>query len=368
MDFRFSEEQQAIGDLAGQVLTDRSSHERLKEIETGHGPRFDRALWSELAELGILGATIPETHGGAGLDLVALGAVLEAAGRTAAAVPLWETLGLAVPAIAEFAPQEVAAEVLGAVVSGDMVLTAAWHEQGGDPLVPTTVASRAADGWMLTGTRICVPAGTIADAVLVPAAIEDGGSVGLFLVRSGEGVAVEPMTTTMRDPQAALLLAEAPATLVAEGADALRWAYERGVATECAVAAGVCAEALRLTADYTKERKQFDVPIASFQAVAHRAADAYVDTEAIRLTAHQALWRLDNAPTATAEVTTAKYWAAWGGQRVVHAAQHLHGGVGVDRDYPLHRCFLQAKELELQLGGATRQLLLLGEVIASEPV
>jgi 3-oxocholest-4-en-26-oyl-CoA dehydrogenase beta subunit len=367
MDFRFDEAQQAISDLAGQVLGDRSTHERLRELENADGPRFDRGLWQELADLGVLGASIPEAHGGAGLDLVALGGVLEAAGRTAAAVPLWETLALGALPVAEFAPADLAAEILAAVVAGDLVLTAAWHEDGGEPLVPTTVAGRRGDGWSVTGTKICVPAGTIADAVIVPAAIE-GGSVGLFLVRSGEGVGVEPLHTTFGDPQAALLLAEAPATLVAEGHEALRWAYERAVGTQCSVAVGVCAEALRLTAEYTKERKQFDVPIASFQAVAHRAADAYIDTEAVRLTSHQALWRLSEGLPASAEVATAKFWAAWGGQRVVHGAQHLHGGVGVDRDYPLHRCFLQAKELELQLGGATRQLLALGDVIAAEPV
>jgi len=368
MDFRFSEEQQAIADLAGQVLTDRSTHERLRELERGDGPRFDPALWAELAQLGVLGVNIPEQHGGAGLDLVALGGVLEAAGRTAAAVPLWETLGLGVPAIAEFAPAALAHDLLSAVADGRLVLTAGWHEQGGEPLVPTTVAARSGDAWTVTGTKVCVPAGVIADAVLVPAALEDGGSVGLFLVDIGEGVGVEPLVTTYGDPQAALLFAEAPATLIAEGADALRWAYERAVATQCAVATGVCAEALRLTAEYTTERKQFDVPIASFQAVAHRAADAYVDTEAVRLSAHQALWRLGSDLDASAEVATAKFWAAWGGQRVLHAAQHLHGGVGVDRDYPLHRCFLQAKEIELQLGGTTRQLLLLGDVIAGEAV
>ena len=368
MDFSLDESAQAIGDLAGQVIGDASTHERLRELEKSDDPRFDRDLWASLATTGVLGAFVPEAHGGAGLDLVALGAVLEHAGRSAAAVPLWETLGLGLPAIAQFAPEALAASVLPGVADGSTVLTAAWHEDGGEPLMPTTEAARTDDGWQLTGTKICVPAGAIADAVLVPAAVE-GGSVGLFLVRTdAEGVGIEPLATTLGDPQAAVLLAMTPAELVAEGHDSVRWAYERAVATQCALAVGVFARALELTAEYTKERKQFDVPIASFQAVAHRAADSFIDTEAVRLTAKQALWRLSVDMPASAEVATAKYWAAFGGQRVVHTAQHLHGGVGVDRDYPLHRYFLSAKEIELQLGGTTRQLLALGDIIADELV
>lgn len=368
MDFSLDEEAQAIGELAAQVIGDASTHERLRELERSDGPRLDRDLWASLAETGVLGAFVPEAHGGAGLDLVALGAVLEQVGSTTAAVPLWETLGLGVPAIAEFAPDSVAAQILPEVAAGSLVLTAGWHEDVGEPLRPTTIAERTGDGWQLTGTKICVPAGAVADAVLIPAAVE-GGSVGLFLVRTdAEGVGVEPLDTTLGDPQAAILMAMSPAELVAEGHDSLTWAYERALATQCAVAVGVVSRALALTAEYTKERKQFDVPIASFQAVAHRAADAFIDTEAIRLTATQALWRLSVGMPAAAEVATAKYWAAFGGQRVVHTAQHLHGGVGVDRDYPLHRYFLAAKEIELQLGGTTRQLLALGQLLAAEPV
>jgi alkylation response protein AidB-like acyl-CoA dehydrogenase len=365
MDFSLDDDAQAIAGLADTVIGDASGQQALRQIERAEGPRFDRDLWATLGETGVLGAFVPEDHGGSGLGLVALGAVLEAAGRHAAAVPLWETLALGALPLARFAPDDLAQRWLPGVAAGSCVLTAAWHESGGEPLVPTTIAARTGDGWVLTGTRVCVPAGAIADAVLVPAAVE-GGSVGLFLVPTkGEGVAIEPLRTTFGDPQAALALAEAPGDLVAEGHGSLDWALQRALATQCAVAAGVCSTAVRLTADYTKERKQFDVPLASFQAVSHRAADAYIDTEAVRLTALQALWRLEGGLDAADEVDTAKYWAAWGGQRVVHAAQHLHGGMGVDRDYPLHRCFLLAKELELQLGGASRHLLDLGRRLAA---
>ena len=129
----------------------------------------------------------------------------------------------------------------------------------------------------------------------------------------------------------------------------------------------MASAAVALVSEYTKSREQFDKPIATFQAVGQRAADAYVDAEAIRLTAWQAAWRIDQGLPADDAVAVAKFWAADGGQRVVHAAVHLHGGVGVDRDYPLHRHFLLTKQLELTLGGATDQLLRIGATLAAEP-
>ncbi len=368
MDFNLDEQEQAIAELANKVLGDASSHEQLRALERSDAPRFDTELWATLADTGILGAFVPADRGGAGLGLVALGECLDAAGRTAAAVPLWETLALGVLPIAEFAADVLAAEVLPAVAAGQMVLTAGWHEDGGQCLAPTTLAERGGEGWRLTGSKICVPAGAIADGILIPAAIE-GGSVGMFLIRrGGEGVAIESLETTFGDPQAAVLLGEAPAELVSEGLESLEWAYQRAVASQCSLAGGVCAADLDLIAEYTKGRKQFDVPIASFQAVAHRAADAYMDTEAIKLTSLSAMWRLQEGHPAAKEIDVAKYWAAWGGQRIVQAGQHLHGGTGVDRDYPLHRFFFMAKQIELQLGGGTLHLVDLGRRLAAEPV
>jgi acyl-CoA dehydrogenase len=155
---------------------------------------------------------------------------------------------------------------------------------------------------------------------------------------------------------------------VEDGTSIIEWLVQRTTAAVALAQAGAAAAAMALVADYTKTREQFGKPIATFQAVGQRAADAYVDTEAIRLTAWQAAWRLAAGLPSDKEVAVAKFWAADGGQRVVHAAVHLHGGVGVDRDYPLHRYFLMTKHLELTLGGATDQLLQLGAMLAAEPV
>jgi alkylation response protein AidB-like acyl-CoA dehydrogenase len=152
---------------------------------------------------------------------------------------------------------------------------------------------------------------------------------------------------------------------VAEQADVLDWLVDRVTAALSVTAAGCLGEAVRITTSYVKERQQFDRVIATFQAVGQRAADAFIDTLGVRLTAWQAVWRLSAGLPATDEVTIAKYWASEAGQRVVHTCQHLHGGIGMDRDYPVHRYFLVAKQIDLALGGAAPQLADLGKRIAA---
>jgi alkylation response protein AidB-like acyl-CoA dehydrogenase len=236
------------------------------------------------------------------------------------------------------------------------------------------VAERDGDGWILSGSKSCVPSGLIADAVLVTAHV-DPDSVAVFIVDTAAvGLSRQRQVTNTGQPEAVLTLAgtrvgpESIVGLVEDGGTIIEWLVQRTTAALSLAQAGAAAAALALVAEYTKTREQFGKPIATFQAVGQRAADAYVDTEAIRLTAWQAAWRIAEGLPAEKEVAIAKFWAADGGQRVVHAAVHLHGGVGVDRDYPLHRYFLMTKHLELTLGGATEQLLQLGAMLAAEPV
>jgi alkylation response protein AidB-like acyl-CoA dehydrogenase len=129
-----------------------------------------------------------------------------------------------------------------------------------------------------------------------------------------------------------------------------------------------------MTAAYTSARKQFGEPIASFQAVGQRAANAYIDAEVVRLTMLHAAWLLDadtrsgeRGPETGEAVAIAKFHAGDAGSRVLHAAQHLHGGIGVDTDYPLHRYFVRGQQIEQTLGTATRQLLRVGARIAADP-
>jgi 3-oxocholest-4-en-26-oyl-CoA dehydrogenase beta subunit len=375
MDFSFNEEQEAVRELADRIFSDLSTHERLRELEAEpDGDRFDRRLWSELASAGLLGIALPEEVGGAGLGFLETALIVEAAGRTAAAVPVIETLAVAAPAIAAFGSDEQKKQWLPGVVAGDVVLTTAVVELGGKPEEPSVVATRTDGGWSLTGTKDFVSSGTVADAVLVPARLQPDG-VGVFIVdMSADGVSRERQDANTGRPMAVVNLSgaqvgpDAMLGTAAEGRAIVSWLVQRTLAAIALAEAGGVTTAVALVAEYTKTREQFGKPIATFQAVGQRAADAYVDAEAIRLTAWQAAWRMAEGLPADKEVAVAKFWAADGGQRVVHAAVHLHGGVGVDRDYPLHRYFLLTKHYELILGGATEQLLRLGAVLAAEPV
>jgi len=203
--------------------------------------------------------------------------------------------------------------------------------------------------------------------VLVPASSDDG-DISLFAVEPvADGVVVEDEDAMWGLPQGTLQLAGAPARRIGDAAavDALR---REATALQCAVVAGVCEGALRATAAYVTEREQFGTKIGTFQAVGQRMADAYIDTQGVLLTARQAAWRLSAGMPADEELHIAKWWAATGGHRVVHAAQHLHGGVGVDVDSAVHRYFRWAKVLELQLGSGTEHLRQLGALLAATPV
>jgi alkylation response protein AidB-like acyl-CoA dehydrogenase len=357
MDFSFTEEQQAVRDLAAQIFTGQARAERVKAVEASD-ERFDRDLWAQLARANLLGIALPEDVGGSGLGLVELCLVLEQQGRRVAPVPLWPTATSAL-ALAEFGTPEQRERWLPGVAAGEVVLTAALE----DAREPVT-ATRDGATWRLDGMRPSVPVAHIAARALVPAR-EAGGGVRLFLVDpAGDGVERQRAETTNREIRPHLLLAGARADPLGDDRTG-PWLRDRALVGLCALQVGVCEEALRMTADYTSSRIQFGRPLSTFQGVALKAADAYIDTEALRATLWQAAWRLAEGLDSSREVLVAKWWASDAGQRVVHTAQHLHGGLGADVDYPVHRYFLWGKQIEMTLGGASQQLADLGAELAA---
>jgi len=372
MNFALTPEQEALRDLARTILADHVTQERLKQLEA-NGEWFDETTWAELGKARLLGVGVPEEFGGSGLGFVEICLLLEEVGRTVAPVPVLSSLVLGALPVAEFGNHGQQRALLSGVASGDVILSGALTELAtADPETPMTTARRDGTSWRLDGVKTCVPGADLAHRIVVPARTGQA-TVGLFLVDPrGRGVTLERQILTNGEPHARISLrgaAVAAADVLGNptaGGSMLRWLLDRATVAYCAIQLGVCDRALRMAAEYTTGREQFGRPIASFQAVHQRAADAYIDVEAIRLTTWEAAWRLAEGLPAEEQVSVAKFWAADGGQRAAVAAQHLHGGIGVDLDYPLHRYFVWAKHIELVLGGAMEQLARLGSRVAKD--
>lgn len=370
MDFSFTPEQDEAAELAARILGDRATNERMREIERA-GSRFDRELWAELGSAGLLGLALPEEYDGAGLGVLELCRVLVEVGRTVAPVPL-AAHGPAARLLAEHGTDEQRREWLPGAASGASVLSAAVSEERAfAPSRPATVAVAEGAAYRLTGSKAAVPAGAYADLFLVPAETPTG--VGVFLVTPGDA-GVRVVAQTFSDGEAVARLDLDGALLGAERllgpADGTvdRRLRHLLVLAACAEQLGLTEGALALTAGYAKTREQFGRPIATFQAVSQRLADGYIDTLGQRLMLWRAAWLVDQGLPADTDVAMAKLWAADAGHRIAHTTVHVHGGVGIDLDGPVHRYFTGAKRFEFLYGGATEQALNVGRALAAEPV
>jgi alkylation response protein AidB-like acyl-CoA dehydrogenase len=366
MDWSLSDEQVAVRELAEQIFQGSSPVERVKQIEAGD-ERVDRELWKALADANLLGIALPESVGGSGLGAIETSLVLEQQGRVVAPVPYWATVVLGAIPIALHGTDEQAQHWLPGVVAGDTFLTAALSEPGvNDTLHPGVRATRTGDTWTLDGEKPSVPAAQVAHAVLVPAQTDDGPAV--FVVEAGaRGLGTTLAEATDRSLVGHLTLdgvSAEPLGAVTAGEQTLLSMLDHALLGLCAIQVGVCEAATAQAAEYTSHREQFGKPLSTFQGAQLRAADAYIDTECIRVTTLQAAWRLDAGLPAHADVLVAKWWAAEAGQHAVHNTQHLHGGMGADIDYPVHRYFLWGKQIEDTLGGASATLARLGQVLA----
>lgn len=374
MDFTPTAEQQAARDLAAEIFGDLSTHERLSALGTG----VDGELWKTLCAAG-LPAAVEE------VGLVGLVLLLEEQGRVTAQVPLAASCAYGLLPVAVHGTAEQRARLLPALRDGTAVATAAYRS--GSCLAAST--RRTGAGWVLTGTFPAVPWLRAATHVLVPARTEEGRTR-CFLVEtqpvsapaasapstpavhtsgahtSGVPVRTESVETTAPWAAGRLTLHDAPAEPL--GDDGVVWADVLGRARTAfaGLQAGVCQGSVARVVHHTSVREQFGRPLSAQQGVLLRAADAHMDTEAIRVTAYEAAWRYDqHLPAATHALTTA-WWACEAGRRVVHAGQHLHGGIGADVEHPVHRHFLWGRQLDAYLGPAPALLAELGTLLTEE--
>jgi hypothetical protein len=319
MDFALEERQQAVAGLAAEVLTAEDP-------------------WKELARAGLLDVSPPD-----GLGVLEVAVLLTEIGKRAPSMQALATLMTGALPLAGWGRPDL----LPGVASGELLLTAALREP------PTHPATAVTDG-KITGLKIGVPYADQSHLLLIPArlapsdpmimdsfdslATETTHDHGVALVRpDAEGVRVTRTPSSSGEPEYAVQLDQAPVEGMLGGADCVRDLYQLAVAGACALADGAVAGALTLTRDHVASREQFGRPLAAFQAVSQQIADVYIASRTMHLAALAACWRLGEGLDAAADLEVAGYWCAEQAPRTVRLCHHLHGGIGMDATYPLHR-------------------------------
>jgi hypothetical protein len=323
MDFALEERQQAVASLAAEVLTAEDP-------------------WKELARAGLLDVSPPD-----GLGILEVAVLLTEIGKHAPSMQALATLMTGALPLARWGHPDLRAGLLSGVASGELLLTAALREP---PAAPATAVT---DG-KITGLKIGVPYADQSHLLLIPArlapsdpmimgsfdglATETTHDHGVALVRpDAEGVRVTRTPSSSGEPEYAVQLDQAPVEGMLGGADCVRDLYQLAVAGACALADGAVAGALTLTRDHVASREQFGRPLAAFQAVSQQIADVYIASRTMHLAALAACWRLGEGLDAAADLEVAGYWCAEQAPRTVRLCHHLHGGIGMDATYPLHR-------------------------------
>ena len=364
MDFDFSDDQSQLREAVARWVEKAYSFERRRANTAAGG--FDRATYTELAELGLTGLTVPEEHGGMGMGAVESMVVMEQLGHGLVLEPLAQAL-MAATVLAEVAPADVQSNWLPRIASGEALVVLAHQERKARYRLDIceAKATPAQDGWTISATKNMVPAGDQADAWIVPAMVKSdlgddtGERMALFLVERGApGSRTEGHLTQDGGRAATVVLTDAPATLITrQGLAALGMAVDVGIAVLCAEAVGVMDKTLAITVDYMNTRKQFGVAIASFQALRHRVADMKMQLELARSMSYYATLKLNADPAERSlAMSRAKVQLGQSMRFVGQQAVQLHGGIGVTDEYIASHCFKKLTQLEMTLGDTLHHL------------
>lgn len=330
MDFDLSETQQEIARLAADILGTADP-------------------WKELARSGLLALAVPAELGGDGLDVLDVAVLLAEVGRRAVPVPALATLMTGILPIARWADDPLKRELLPAAASGDLILTAALRDahhdrgpKGADSrtLRPTIMRDR------VSGTKVGVLYAAEAGRILVA----DGDRV-VLVDPAAPGVTITRTPSSTGDPEYTVRLDDAPVVATPPGMHS-RDLHRLAVAGACSIADGALAGALALTRDHIATRRQFGRPLAEFQAVSQQIADIYIASRTMHLATLSACWRLHTGRDPDADLDIAAWWLREEALDAVMNCHHLHGGMGVDISYPLHRLSSLIRDLSRYLGVA----------------
>jgi alkylation response protein AidB-like acyl-CoA dehydrogenase len=359
MDFNFTDEQEQLRDAVRRWVDKGYPFARRRATANSGG--FDRAAWSELAELGLCGLYVPEAHGGMGMGPVEGMVVMEELGRGIVLEPLAQSL-IAGAMLAGYADTAAQNQWLPQIASGNALITLAYQERAARYRLDLceTKATQVPGGYVINGKKSLVTVGDMADAFLVSAKVNS--LMGQFLVeRLSSGVSTQGYGTQEGGRAAEVQFKNAPAVLItAEGQQALEHAVDIGIAATCAEGVGVMDMTLATTAAYMNTRKQFSVAISSFQALRHRVADMKMQLELARSMSYYASLKLNApAPERRAAAARAKYQLGNSMRFVGQQAVQLHGGMGVTDETIVSHYFKKLTQLEMTFGDTLHHL---GEV------
>ncbi|MDI9940788.1 acyl-CoA dehydrogenase family protein [Rhodococcus sp. IEGM 1351] len=340
MDFTRDETQEAVAQVAAGLLA--------RDLDGD-------ALWAAFADADLLTLALPERLGGEGLSVTDVGALLTEVGRKAAQVPALATLGFGVLPIVALGDDAQQDALLTGLVDG-RTFTAALAEPGAQfPARPSVTAVADGDGYSVTGHVLAVPFAERAHRILVPT------DTGVVLVDPGAaGVTLTPTPSASGSPEFAIAFDGARGELLAAGDDGVQTLYRIALASIGAVADGLLSGATVLAGEHLATRHQFGKPLATFQAVSQQIADVYVTSRTLHVSALAASWRVSEGLDAQDDLDVMAYWIAAEVPAAMQVLHHLHGGVGVDVTYPLHRYYSTAKDLARLVGGASYRLDLVG--------
>ncbi len=367
MDFDFSDDQESLRDAVRRWVDKGFSFERRHGIAKAGGRT--REVYAELAELGLTGLAVPEAQGGMGFGAIEAMVVCEELGRGLVNAPYAQG-ALVAPVLLSAAPAEVQAAWLPKIADASALVVLAHQERAARYRLNhvTTKATKAGNGYTLSGAKSVVPAGDEADAFIVPArtagADGDAQGIALFIVAKGAaGLAVRGYPTQDGARAAELTLKDTPATLIATDAlPVLEHAVDAGIAAVCAEGVGVMDRLVAITAEYMNTRKQFGVAIASFQALRHRMADVKMQLELGRSMSYFASLKMaEPAAARRRALAQAKYQLSNSMRFVGQQCIQLHGGIGVTDEYIGSHYFKRLTMLEMAFGDSLHQL---GEVSA----
>ncbi len=359
MDLGLSEIQKMLQESSRSYLEENCTMDFIRAMETDDIGISDE-IWKNMAEMGWLGLMIPEEYGGSGFNFEDMSILLEEMGRVCLSGPFFSTAVIGVQALLLSGDETQKNEILSKISTGKLKISLAFNESTGsfdESEINNTVTTKIKDGWTLNGEKLFVNDAKSADYFVVASKSENSQGLSLFLVpANSEGIEIEKMDSIGGDKIYKIKFSEIKlddAQLLGQEGDAwntLSEVFNYGAAGKSSEMSGAASKVMDMTLDYIKDRKQFDRPIGSFQAVQHHAADMAILTKVSTQFARKAAWKLSNSEESILDVNRSKAYVSKAFHDICQISHQLHGAIGYTWDYDLQVYTRKMQHQKLSFG------------------